>query len=601
MSEFPPQPQPQAGFPPQPEAYQAFPPVAEPPRAGGRGRRLVVVGLLAVLVIALPIIAVLAAGLLHGAGDKHEGMTPATADVYAAAFLDPSAGQKKNLLDLAHRFPGATTSTDLDKKIADSLDKALTSVNLSYNNDVKPWLGSQISFELSFPKGSDPTGAVMLDTKDESATLKAADKARAKSTDITWSQRTHDGVAEWIGKPTSGTGASSGYAVFNHTLVIGDQAGIDKVIDTAHGHNAAIKTSTDYKNTLAKVPADRLAVLYVNSRALISRYKDTLTQGLSSASGTLGQSYTDQLQKSIDAVGSGAVAVVAQPNGLEVDGALAIDSSKLDPATRAVLTGPSRASTTVAWVPATTYGFVAASNIKVSLQQAISMLSDSTPDVKQALDAFGLTGTSGVVNHLTGDAAVEVDAGATKLPDGALLLGTDDSAGMNTFLTRVQTLALSSFGTCPPTVVKGRIVHPTTCASLPQAVTTSHGGATIHSVKLPAAMNIPFSPAWTVTGGMAIVGASPEEVGRVIDAHTNANGVATTQLYKDSVGDATYQGLEYFDIQRIIAAVDANLPADALGPFDTEVKPYLAPVKAVAVISQSDPSTVKQRWFALIR
>jgi len=54
------------------------------------------------------------------------------------------------------------------------------------------------------------------------------------------------------------------------------------------------------------------------------------------------------------------------------------------------------------------------------------------PSIKGSTDALGLTGPGGVLSHLTGDAAVEVEV-ASGTPAGALLLRTDDAASMKAF------------------------------------------------------------------------------------------------------------------------------------------------------------------------
>jgi hypothetical protein len=565
-----------------PEPYQAFP--AAPPapgRGGGLGRALLIAAIVA-LGIALPVGAYLGLGFIRGASNTQDAMAPGDADLFATVFLDPSATQKVNLLQLAHRFPGAQTDADLEHKIAQLLDRGLQDSGLSYESDVKPWLGGQASIELRFPDGAEPTGAALIASRDDAAAQKALDKARTHLTGGAWSRRAHDGVTEWIDTP-AGSSHAGGYAILNHTVVLGDPAGIDEVIDVVHGHHAAIRGSADYTRTLATLPSDRLAYLYVDLHGVLARHRGTILK--SQQDTPLGGGWAAGVGKSLDAFGGLGAAVVAQPTGLEADSNVAVDSAKLDPTFRALFDGPARSSAAVPWIPSGTYGFYAITNMKALAQGIAGLGAAASPELGASLGQMGITGSGGILDHLTGDAALEADQSPGKTPWGALLLGTDDTAGAGATLDRLSG-ALGSGGL-------GLGSKP---------ATRTHAGVVIHALPLPAALGAPVSPAYAVTDGMVILATSPDEVARVIDAHAGAKGVASTQSFKDTVGvAATYQSLEYLDVQQIAHLVQSNLSGAELGTFDTDVKPYLAPVWAVGVTGQADATSARSRLFVLIR
>ena len=70
------------------------------------------------------------------------------------------------------------------------------------------------------------------------------------------------------------------------------------------------------------------------------------------------------------------------------------------------------------------------------------------------LQQLGITGSSGIINHLTGDAGVEVEqVEGTQVPSGALLIGTNSSGAAQSFLdglTRTACSAANACGSCAP-------------------------------------------------------------------------------------------------------------------------------------------------------
>ena len=107
----------------------------------GRARRWLVVALATLLVVAGGGSAA-AFFLMRGAGEELLQLVPASSEVVDTAYLDPSAGQKVNLMALANRFPALRDDQRFRQQVDDVLDEALQGAGLSHE-DVRPWLGSQ--------------------------------------------------------------------------------------------------------------------------------------------------------------------------------------------------------------------------------------------------------------------------------------------------------------------------------------------------------------------------------------------------------------------------------------------------------------------------
>ncbi len=138
------------------------------------------------ILIAGVLVAVVAGGgyaavqLLTGAPaeDAAIDLVPNDAIMYANLFIQPSDDQKRALDDLLEHFPKVESTDDALDELARLLNDGLDDIGLTYEDDVEPWLGDQVSFFLSGDDLESPDGAVLLATDDPDATADAIDKAR---------------------------------------------------------------------------------------------------------------------------------------------------------------------------------------------------------------------------------------------------------------------------------------------------------------------------------------------------------------------------------------------------------------------------------------
>lgn len=81
------------------------------------------------------------------AHDTAAELVPAEASAYIHIFLRPSTQQRLALEELLHRLPlDGTPSDEFKDAIAGIVDPLLRGANLTYERDVRPWLGSQMAF-----------------------------------------------------------------------------------------------------------------------------------------------------------------------------------------------------------------------------------------------------------------------------------------------------------------------------------------------------------------------------------------------------------------------------------------------------------------------
>jgi hypothetical protein len=536
-------------------------------------------GLGVVAALAVAVAAILVALALKPAV-AIDRMVPASVDGYVAAYLDPSIGQKLNLLGLAHRFPDLKTDADITTSVDKWLDQAFAPSGITFSKDVRPWLGSQLDV-VARTDGKTAMVAVLALSRDDALAKSALAKLRAgpQGQPMAWSDETYQGVVISLGTPRQNPIAERvAYALVDHTVVMAtSEALLKDIIDTNAGKRPRLTDAADFRAAVRRVPADSLVFAYVNGQAAARALTDRLSGAGRNPFGVSGIKI-DQLS----ATQTIAFALVAKPTGLLADLEVKVDPSRLDAASRAALSASGNAAVMTGWIPKRAYGFAATATLKASLTAFLDSVKGDRR-AEQQLQDYGITGPNGVLAHLTGEAALEVGPGQTRYPAAAVLIGTTDRAGMEHVLQQLTE------------VVAPLSQHPT-------VQHTSYHGALITTLVIGQVSAEGYAPSYTVTQGFAIVASSLSEVEAVISAHETGVTIATTDHYRGAVAQAAASpsGLLYADLAAVPAAIRSLLPPGAQGDYDRKVAPRLGPITAVIVTSQGAATSLSQLVFVLI-
>jgi uncharacterized protein DUF3352 len=533
-----------------------------------------------------------------------EKMVPATADVIAIANIDPSMTQKVNLLRAVHSFPDTKT----DQAISAKLDEAFKDSGVSFTGDIQPWLGAEIGFSASADfssKGDSPAAFYAASRDDQKAqALLAKLRASTYGKKFAWKDETYNGFTISVGTPTNSSDKVTAYAYVDHVVVIAtSSAVIHEIIDTDQGRAARLVDSSDYKATLAGLPSDRVGFVYINGHSLVSNIKKqvattpALTPALKNAA-------------DVDALQGIAATLSAGGAGLQADLLIKFDQAKLTPTTRQALAHSGNTDVLLRWIPKGSDAFLAIT----SLNRTITTLLDqagSDPSVKAETDAFGLTGPSGVLPHMTGDAGLEVEFGANGLPGGAILLGTDNAKSMSTFFGELFALAQgvtsSGLGSSSGSGL-GIAPTPGVGASMPAGsiATTTYRGVTITSWSSPelAQLGGVLSPSYAVLDGMGILASTAAEVKAIIDAHKDGATISTDATYKtmSAASLSKPSAVIYLDLAKLLQAIKQSPLASQVGSgLGTRTQANLEPLKAFILTSTSTADQAVERFFVLIQ
>jgi len=301
---------------------------------------------------------------------------------------------------------------------------------------VRTWLGSQVSLiVLRSSAGTIPAEVSLIASTNDSAAQ--AMFAKFKSGPVghaqRWTTATYDGVT--LNAAQDSSGGTTVWAITAHTVIVGtSETAVDEVIDTSQGKDANLASQTDYTAVQARIPSDRIAFLYLDMPHLGALIPSTAVAGVS---GSL---------RGYQGIGE---AVVASSSGISVSGTIDFDAAKLSAAARATLGVAAHTNGALAYVPGRAFGFVTLVGLPQLLKSVVSLAGSSLgASGSDALNQLGITGSSGIISHLTGDAGIEVDQlpGAS-VPSGALLLATDGSTALQNFLDQLaNTLCTAAQG-----------------------------------------------------------------------------------------------------------------------------------------------------------
>lgn len=366
--------------------------------------------------------------LFGGTSTGFGELVPADTAVYLSVSLQPSSAQDAAISELAARLPGFADASALDQKLDELAQSLVAEAGLDYRRDVKPWLGDEASVAVS--SGDDGTATLLAAVADRAAADEAVSRLEAESGE-SFTTSTHGGAEIRVGETVA-------YAFVGETLVVAaDAEAVGRVIDVQGGAES-LADRAGLADALATLPADRLAVAYVDLEATL-----------------------DEASRYPFAVG----AIVADPDGLIARGrtATAEGDSGASAGPRA-----SEAAELPSWMPADTQLAVSAFDAAELLFTAESLLADvpaaegitSTLDSVRTLFAFGLgTDLDELLEELlAGEGGLALRGLDTAAPGGLLLLRPDDLDGATARLDELVGLLTGAGGTVDRTEAGGHEV-----------------------------------------------------------------------------------------------------------------------------------------------
>jgi hypothetical protein len=146
--------------------------------------RWVLSAVVVVLVLALVAGVTVAVRGLSGGGSQPEDALPGGAIAFAKVDLDPPAGQKINAIRFLRKFPALKDKVGLNADLRESLFEGMAEGagwgNLSFDEDVAPWLGQRIGI-AAYPGGEGDAPRMFGAAGNVVVALQVTDEAKARA------------------------------------------------------------------------------------------------------------------------------------------------------------------------------------------------------------------------------------------------------------------------------------------------------------------------------------------------------------------------------------------------------------------------------------
>jgi hypothetical protein len=544
---------------------------------------------LALVVVALVVgVASIATLLLASAGATSaiEGWIPSGTIAYFEGRADLPGDQRQNVGTILARFPGFKDQATLDTKIDQALDQVFEKSGVSWTTDLKPWVAGEVGVAVT----RDLLDAAAAGRKDPSAATPPTGGlvVLASVKDVA-------AATAWVAREAGGSPSTTSYgdgqittverggtalawATRGTVLMIGPEASVKAALDTNGA--SPVAASSSFAAARKDAPGAYLGFGYLDTRALFD--------ALLAMAGTTGGVPPACLSNSVAAVPDWAAGFVHA-----ADGAIVLD--EVAPVTaspsRSGLAQSDTASGIADHLPASTLVAVEgrqAGPALVALWSGIKAGLACDPAQKGSLDrvdamlvAFG--GVESLVGW-AGDSAIAITRDGTAW-GGGLAAVAQDPAGAKRAVDQLKaalTLAGGSAGVA--------------------FTEQPYAGGTIGVVTLPATGGTALPPlAETVQGTLFAVG-TLDFVKSVVDTATG-NGLAAQAAYSEAINLAGGAGVMdvYVNVTGLREGLEALIPADQQGRYETDVKPFLEPFAAVAAVSRAPAATRTSRMVLVFK
>jgi hypothetical protein len=531
------------------------------------------------------------------------GYVPTGAIAYGEVRLDLPGDQRQAVGEFLSHFPGFADQTALDTKLDEVLDRLVADASKdkqTFTKDIKPWFDGELAVSagpLPDPKSVTSGGMkdlgnalVLLSIKDAAAAQAWFDAA-FKEAGATTTTQTYDDTTLTVF--SSGEPSAAFAIVDGKVAVAGEIDAVKAAIDT--NGDSGFADDPDVKQALASVDGDHLAFAYVALKPLV----DWTT--------SLQKSLGDQLGGDAAASLSGTMTQFLPDWGaywLRVEGdAIVMEATAAKPQTALGAT-EDRASDVAKHVPSTAMVLAVGHDTGKTLQQTLEQykseptLKEVTGAIDQALGVLG--GADGAIGWI-GDTGVVVNRAGDSIEGGLVILPTD-AADASKFFTSIRNIASLS-GAAGVTFSEQSYDGATiSVATIDLAGLT--GGA---AGAMPQVFAMPLDKveiAWAVTDDLVVIGSGPEFVKHVLDT-TSATSLASSDQYKsvmDRVGTGT--GSLFVDIAAIRGLAEGfmtNLDAAALKGYESDIKPFLAPLDALGASSSVEGDTTSSKVVITVK
>jgi len=491
--------------------------------------RRLVIALTTLLAMAGAAVAVGYLLLFAPATDRASRAAPADTAIYLKVYLQPSSGQKMNLLGLVGHLPGFRDAATLEAKLHEVAQRLLGTAGVNYTADLRPWLGTELAVALTPSHDAGGAAHILLlgVVKDEAIARVAVPRLMARN-GVTYTPATYRGHRVMMS-------AGICYALLTDLLLVADTPDrLRAALDADANVVPSLADSAAFEAAMRTIPADHLASLYVDVPRVGGLDADEHLAGFATA----------------------MLALIAEPDGLHLDGSAPFARDTAGAGARAAFALEAQPSSLGAWMPRATLAELDLFGLQQSVADAEKQLAGD-PAFAAAVDALnqlraiaavglGINADRDLLPLFDGEAALALSDLDPAAPHAELVMRPSDPVAAQKALDRMR----------DGLVERGSVLG-----------TQTVGDIRITTVTVPQVGRV----AYALSDGVLLVGLDPADVAAGLEAHASGETLATDSRYGPVFERAgTHRGNEVWaDIPTLLDA--------ATGIFDpgTELRDIL--------------------------
>jgi hypothetical protein len=515
---------------------------------------------------------------------------PADAAAVAEIRMDLPGDQVQKLGNLLAHFPGFLDQATLPDKLDESFSRLVgrAASGLDYRTDIKPWLSGPAFVGVWAPTDQSAQPDRVLVSATTTGTVDCNKPFGSQPP----THESYHGLDLFVG--VTGSDRRTSVCVLDgRQALLGDETSVKAAID-AHGASSGMDHSQGYAAARAALQGDQLATVYIDG----TNYKKVLGNQSPGSAATPGASGLTDLS----AVTGPLPAWVITGFRAE-DDALVMDSISGPPldAQAGASAGPSllalpptHASVIAPLAPADTILYAEAQGVGVGLQNLVSRLR-TMPDLATAFQMLDGAGGAGQLVGWVEDAGIIVTKGGQTPTGGLALVAADDATATQRVSQLSGLLAFAGFGNNSIQTRQSTIAGVTvTTISITNIESLVPPGQLPPGVSVPPDAKVEFSIA--AKGRVILIGTGEAFMTAVLN--TPAGGGLLDQAgYKQATARALANSrmTVYVGVGDIVGLADAFIPAADRAAWESDVKPYVAPLQAISLTSAGEGAGSHQR------
>jgi hypothetical protein len=558
------------------------------------------------LVAAVAAVVVLAAliGVVAGMtlNSRHSGgsasaaadYVPADATVYCELRLDLPGDQRANFETLLGHFPAEAKAMLLEGGLDTLLDQGAgpQPSGLRYTTDFKPWFDGTLAMAmLGYPHVSPSAGMtpvvpdmlVFVGVKDADAARAAIDRLRSDAGMRKATSTMHDGFTIWSlpASQADAAGFAFAWTVTANEVVMGTSSDlVAGALDVHAGGKPALSDRTEFRDGLARLPADRVATFSVDTAAILEAVQSQMASAAPSAAPLF------------DAMTTQAVTYAVGSARFEGD-RLVMDESAALPSDATASNHDTKLAESV---PGDAFLYASAGDVgkglATSIQSMLDAFGTSIPaEQLQQLQSILGGDLPSLVSWIGDTAAVAGETGDQ--PYVGLVITPTDAHEASVRLLQLQGLLLLSGSSGGPAVTVTEADHNGT------RITTLRFDVPPSYADVPGALSWATTLQYAVTDTRVVIGTGTSFVARVLDM-TRSESLAGQARFSDAVeavGGSSNMGMTWIDLAGIRTASERAMRTQ----LPPGVDQWLAPFDYLAAATRVDAGRLEAHAILVVK